>query len=141
MMYILAIISYIVAIFLNVDRHYKKWKHGQKQPDVGNTISIRHFPESLIRFLMFAPSVFFLWVAIGFTWIDFAKSVFTEVSITWFLFDGLFNIKRGKDWWFIGTVDKDESFFDNVKRSIGPVWTKILQIGLILFSISLIAFS
>src|SRR5687768_11482287 len=112
MLYITGIILFVIALFWSVDIHYKKWRYGQQQPDTGNTTPIRHLPESLIRILMFSPSMILFWWAEDFRWLQLAVVVFAVLATTWLLFDGLFNWKRGQPWWYIGTVDKDESFFD-----------------------------
>jgi hypothetical protein len=140
-LHITGFILYTIALLWSVNIHYRKWRYGQQQPDTGNTTPIKHLPESFIRAAMFSPSMlFFLW-ADGFGWLNLMVVVFASLALTWLLFDGLFNLKRGKDWWFIGTVDKDESFFDNIKRWLGPVWTKIVQISIAVGSILLYIFS
>lgn len=141
MLYIIASILYMIALGWTVNIHYKKWRYGQQQPDTGNTTPIRHLPESFIRVAMFAPSIILFWWAKEFVLLQLAVTVFTVLATLWLLFDGLFNLKRGKDWWYIGTIDKDESTFDNIKRWLGPVWTKIVQISLAVGSILLYIFS
>lgn len=132
---ILAIVLFVLLLLWNVDRHYQKWRFGQQQPDTGNTTPIIHIPETIIRILVFIPVLALLIVSKGVTIINIIESCAALFFTFWLFFDGLFNLKRGRNWWFIGTVDKNESFLDNVKRKLGQFWTKVVQIGLFILSI------
>jgi hypothetical protein len=130
---VIASITYVIALLWSVDRHYKLWKFDQSVPDTGS--SIKHKKESAIRVAKFIPSIVLFSYPFGF-W-DIATTLMMIACVTWFLFDGLFNTKRGKDWWFIGTIDKDESFFDNFKRWIGLKASRVIQIVLAIGSMVL----
>lgn len=142
MLFILATILFIAVLLYTVQRHYKLWRQAISQPNAGEATPIKHKKEFALRCILMLPSValftihhspFSLW--------SLVVSALMIGYLFWFLFDGLFNLKRGKEWWFIGTVDKDESFFDNIKRWLGPVWTKFVQISAAIGSVLLYLFS
>lgn len=132
---ILAIILFILLLLWNVDRHYQKWRYGQQQPDTGNTTPILHVPETIIRIIAFIPVFALLFISKEMNVLTAIKSAAVLFFSFWLFFDGLFNLKRGRDWWFLGTVDKNESFLDNVKRKLGKTWTKIVQISGVIISL------
>lgn len=137
---ILGFITFIAALLWSVSRHYKKWRYGQQQPDTGSTTPIMHLPELWIRILAFTPAITFFSISLAqeiHVIPAICISILMVAALFWFWFDGLFNLKRGREWWYIGTIDKDEAATDNFKRKIGPTWTKIVQITLMISSIVL----
>jgi Na+/H+ antiporter NhaC len=141
MLSIIASILFAVVLFYTVSRHYKLWRTAQQQPNAGEATPIKHRNEFWLRALLLLPSLALFILAKDFNLHTFMNSVSMVAYLFWFLFDGLFNLKRGKDWWFIGTIDKDESYFDNFKRKLGPVWTKIVQITLAVGCVIIYIFS
>lgn len=47
----------------------------------------------------------------------------------WFLFDGLFNVFRGQNWWWLGTDDPDDANTDNFLQNLLPWQCKAIKIG------------
>jgi hypothetical protein len=141
-MYIsIACFLFVVVLIYSVQRHYKLWRTAQQQPNAGEATPIKHAFEFRMRILMLLPVCALFIHAKSWTVLIGSATILMIGFVFWFLFDGLSNLKRGKDWWFIGTIDKDESSFDNVKRQLGPVWTKIIQISLAAVSVLLYIFS
>ncbi len=134
MLFFFALVWFVVALLLTVDRHYELWKHAQSLPNTELETPIKHKSEKWIRLALFVPTIVLLSWQLQFTGFGIAASFFFVCCWIWFLFDGFFNKKRGFNWWYIGTVDKDESGLDDLKRELGPRWTKILQIGLCVLS-------
>lgn len=132
--YLLAgVLGFVVVLTLNVHRHYKLWLAVISAPDAGSKVAINHKKETLIRALWVTPVIILLYLAkhTGFqnsVIEDLFLTVFCVASLWWVLFDGFFNIIRNFPWWFTGTVDKDESVLDNLKRKLGPAGMKIVQI-------------
>lgn len=54
------------------------------------------------------------------------------MSWFWFLFDGLYNILRDKDWWYTGTDDPDDAKSDDFLQKL-ELWQHIaIKVGLVL---------
>jgi hypothetical protein len=138
---IIACILFVAVLLYTVDRHYKLWRTAQQQPNAGEATPIKHKPEYRLRIMLLLPSIACFIHASSWQIISAVATLLMVGFLFWFLFDGLSNLKRGKDWWFIGTIDKDESTFDNIKRWLGPVWTKIVQISFAIGSVLLYIFS
>lgn len=137
MFLLIGLVVFAVALYMTVDRHYEKWKYAQGLPNTQLETPIKHGSEKWIRIALFVPAmVLFLW-QIDFKWFNAAAVLFFTCAWVWFLNDGFFNTKRGRNWWYEGTIDKDESGLDNLKRELGPKWTKIVQIGLCIISTAL----
>lgn len=73
----------------------------------------------------------FTWASSAY-WLT-ALSTSVALCVTWFfvLFNGFYNIGRGKPWWFAGTPDENDSIAEQVQRSM-PLWCWILINGLVL---------
>lgn len=49
-----------------------------------------------------------------------------------FLFNGWYNFKRKFGWWFIGSKDAGDSMTEKIFRFVGPVFTIIIQLVLVI---------
>lgn len=118
---ILAIIWFLCVLIYDVHDDYRKWK---------NNTSVKHRPEFWLRALMLLPSIFLM--SLPFPLDIWKILVITALeSFTYLLFfDGWYNIKRGQSWWFLGTVDSDDSWWDKQQRKISLPLLKILKTGI-----------
>lgn len=117
---ILAIICFLVVLYWDVQSDYKKWL---------NNIPVKHTKEAIIRALLLIPSLLCLIlpdIAILKIIVSIALMSFTYLL----LFDGWYNVKRGQNWWFLGTIDKDDSWWDKLQRKIKLNILKILKISI-----------
>lgn len=117
---ILAAICFFLVLYWDVQSDYKKWL---------NNIPIKHTKEALIRSALLIPS----FLCLSLPHIGLVKSLlcFGLIGSTYLLlFDGWYNLKRGQNWWFLGSVDADDAWWDKIQRKIPLKWLKILKITL-----------
>lgn len=138
---IFAITLFFILLSLNVSRHYRLWKESQKWPIVGKRIPINHKEENKIRLVIFSPVVFLFMLGVNglnkqsvlMHWLSLAGLLIICSGMVacsfWFIFDGLFNRKRGFKWYFEGTVDFDEAKSDNILRGMTVAQKLLLQVG------------
>jgi hypothetical protein len=127
-MIFIPVILFLAVLAWDILSDYKKWLKNS---------SVEHTKEAWLRMLLLSPSI------IGFTifhpvkhWGILVLSIFMVLSIFWYLFDGFYNKIRGFDWWFSGSIDEDESKFDNFLRWLGGFWGKVIKIGgIIIFTV------
>lgn len=120
MINILAIVCFFLVLYWDVQSDYKKWL---------NNIPVKHTKEAIIRALLLIPSLLCL-VLPNITILKILISLALMGSTYLLLFDGWYNVKRGQNWWFLGTVDEDDSWWDKFQRKIKLKTLKILKIGI-----------
>lgn len=118
---LLAVMLFFLVLWWDINDDYKKWK---------NNISVKHGKEALIRILLLIPSIILLNFTLPIDIVKILLTIALEAFTYLLLFDGIYNIKRRQNWWFLGTVDKDDALWDKIQRKI-PLWLlKILKIGI-----------
>lgn len=108
---------FIVVLIGFVHFHVRKWKK-----EFNSIQTINHKKTAFIRCLLLLPSTIGLSLSHPWPWYyALIPSTLIQFFLFWLLFDGLYNIKRNFNWWFMGTIDKDESVTDNFIRKHGQV--------------------
>ena len=115
---ILASILFLTILYLDVHSDYKKWKENKP---------VNHLKEWLFRALFLVPSTILLALP-EFSILSVLYSV-GVVGFTWLLlFDGFYNKIRGFSWWFLGSEDLNDAWWDKFQRKIPPKILKISKI-------------
>ena len=120
----LGVILFFIVLRWDVYSDYNKWKNG---------VPVKHTKEAIIRGVYLIPSflAFYLFKNPHGFWPILLTSIVTlgMIGFCWLLlFDGFYNIKRGFNWWFLGTIDKDESKLDNIQRKLPTIILKTIKI-------------
>lgn len=117
---ILASILFFVILYLDVHSDYKKWKENKP---------VKHLKEWLFRALFLVPSAILLALP-EFSILSVIHSI-GIIGFTWLLlFDGFYNKIRGFNWWFLGSKDKDDAWWDKLQRKIPLKVLKITKISI-----------
>ena len=117
---IIGIILFFCILYWDVTTDYKKWK---------NDIPVNHTKEGIIRSLLLSPVPLLL--SLPFITIWELVITIPLVGFMWLLlFDGFYNKVRGFNWWFLGSEDKDDSWWDKFQRRIPLKILKITKIGI-----------
>lgn len=111
---------FLIVLWASVIDHTNKWN--RRKP-------INHLREWIIRALLLVPSVLLLCLP-KITLPELAITIPLEGFMFLLLFDGLYNNKRGYDWWFLGSKDKDDAWWDKQQRKIPLKWLKVLKVGI-----------
>lgn len=135
-MYLVAAISLFAAVLSwDLQSDYQKWLQTRR---VLHTLEGWHRAGLLIPsgvcLMMFRDQypVFQWWVPI--------EVIFLLGSWYWFLFDGIYNILRGFNFWFTGSNDQDDAHTDNFLQWL-PRWGQItVKIACLVASIILYAY-
>jgi hypothetical protein len=116
----------VIALKLGVD--FKRWKKGK---------SVNHPLEWLGMAVLCTPAIAELSNTL-----DIQYYISVPISggicafIIWLLFDGLYNILRGEDWWFTGSDDKEDAKTDNLLQKL-KLWQhiciKIIPLSVLIF--------
>lgn len=126
---IISIVWMVGVLKWDVRTDLKKWK--ERKP-------IEHTPEFIIRLLLLSPSIIGLSYLLPVPWVwAIAISGFLEGSWYFMFFDGLYNIKRKKNWWFTGSDDPDDAKTDNFLQTLTLAQHKVLKFSLIAVSTAL----
>lgn len=115
-----------LAIAFNVWYDYRLWLKEKRRP---------HKKGWRLKAVTSIPAIVTLFWVGGYDWYyDGGLSVL--MSMSWFLllFDGLYNVVRGFEFFFLGSNDKDDASTDNFFQSI-PMWAGV-AIKLALFNLS-----
>lgn len=122
-------ILWFVAIFVwDLVSDYKKWLKNR---------AVKHGKEYWLRLaLLIIPTVIFASLLDVSLWWGLAVAATMQGSLWWFLFDGLANVLRGYSWTFEGSIDENESLWDNFVRWLGNTWTVIIKVLLVAASIT-----
>lgn len=141
---IISLLLFSIILRQEVNLHNKRLNNG---------VAIKHKEEWLIRAVLLLPSVILLSLPyynkhdFNTFWLTATTAAKILISggflavLWWELFDGFYNLKRKKPWSFIGTIEKDESFFDNILRRFSTKGQRILKIGLISLFLVLLVLS
>lgn len=117
---IIGIILFFCILYWDVTTDYKKWK---------NDIPVNHTKEGIIRSLLLSPVPLLL--SLPFITIWELVITIPLVGFMWLLlFDGFYNKVRGFNWWFLGSEDKDDPWWDKFQRKIPLKILKITKIGI-----------
>lgn len=105
-----------LAIAFNVWYDYRLWLKEKRRP---------HKKGWRLKAVTSIPAIVTLsWVG-GYDWYyDGGLSVFMSMSWFVFWFDGLYNVFRGFEFFYLGTNDNDDAKTDNFFQSI-PIWVGI----------------
>lgn len=118
---ILGLICFVIVLQWDVKSDYDKWT---------KNIPVDHTKEAWQRALYLLPSFILLFIPLWFNILG-AIVVAGWMSTTYLLlFDGLYNQKRGYNWWFTGGVDPDDAWWDKLQRKIPLFLLKVLKIGI-----------
>lgn len=153
-MFLIAGILFVILLKWNVERHYHLWKKAiGSYPSVEKRVAIDHKKETRIRMYAFSPVVAILFLKaivihqtfnhelthpmyvknlLGMGY--FFASAAIVCSLFWPLFNGFFNNIRKFNWFYKGTVDKDEAKTDNFLRNKSVTFIVIVQSLLIIIS-------
>jgi hypothetical protein len=125
----LATILFLAVLAWDIVSDYKKWLKER---------SVNHSKEWWIRVLALLPCIAILcWpklidiasasllMAVCFWLISIASSALIVAVYFWLLFDGLYNVIRGYNWWYTGTDDVDDAKTDNLLQRL-TLWQHIL---------------
>lgn len=145
-MIIIAVFLFAIFFTINLQRHLRLYKESMRYPIVGQRITINHKNETKIRIVLFMPVVILLMLHFDFSdlslgwWIaaqvaSLITSSFIVATFFWLLFDGFFNTGRGFNWFFDGTIDKDEANSDNFLRGKKPIVELLIKLSAIGVSI------
>lgn len=91
---------------------------------------VNHSKEAVYVIAALLPSVFLFSFEIDSVWnITLAVVLLMLFFNFWHLFDGLYNVCRGENWWFNGSKDPDDSKLDRLLMLI-PVWLQaVIKVG------------
>lgn len=118
---IIGIVLFYLVLNWDVESDYKKWQKDQ---------SVKHKREFWIRSVLLIPSLFFLSLPFPIDIFKVLISIGLEGFTYLLLFDGWYNLKREQNWWFLGTVDEDDAWWDKLQRKISLLSLKVLKIGI-----------
>ena len=124
---------FFVVLAWDVASDYTKWlKHR----------AVIHGKEAWVRAILLAPSCYYMSTDLPLQWYwGLSISAFAEASMWWLLFDGLYNVFRGYNWWFTGSVDPDDASTDTFLRKLKK-WQHIaLKFALIATSLAAYMFA
>lgn len=123
---VLAILYFSIVLAWDITSDVHKWKIN---------IPINHTKEAGIRILILIPSIILLSIP-HFTIIKLLLSILLHFSLWWIIFDGFYNLLRGYDWNYTGSIDDDDATLDKVLRKLGPIWSNILKISILIISLT-----
>ena len=115
-----AIIVFCLVLRWDVLDDYHKWL---------KNIPVKHGKEALLRAYFLVPSVLLLCLPFPLNIWKIVTVAALEAFTYLLLFDGFYNLKRKFNWWFLGSVDPDDAWWDRVQRKIPLTLLKILKIG------------
>ena len=125
-MVVAAIVILLLTIYFKVAYDFKLWQRH---------LPINHAKEIAIVSIPVGVSVFLFGYASGFAFpYNYLAAIFLCGSWYMFLFNGLYNLVRHFNWWFIGTPDDNDSLTEKFFRAIGMPTTIALQVLLIIIS-------
>lgn len=122
---IVGILLFFLILYIDIETDYKRI--------IIN--SINHTRGAIIRMIALIPTVLSLLFPLdsfSITYILFKLIVIITIlgSLFLLLFDGFLNLRRGYNWWFLGSIDNNDSFFDKLQRNLPITLNKILKIGI-----------
>ena len=135
MIIIAAIVLFTIPLIIKLFIDFNKWNKNQP---------VNHKKEWIIIAICEIPSgLLFLYPMLPIFEGDYFKTAFEyfyKILLIglmvgfwfWFLFDGLYNIKRNFNWWFTGSEDADDATSDNFLQSLKKWQQIVFKIGTII---------
>jgi hypothetical protein len=113
-MTLLAIVLFCLTLGIDLYTDIDRWKEN---------MAVNHKRGALLRLIGLVP----VCIILGWKFVPLVGFLY------WFLFDGLYNVWRGFNWWFTGSDDADDATTDNILQQI-PNWLHIITktVGIIL---------
>lgn len=131
---IAAAISIVIAILVvKLAYDYNLWLSSKP---------VNHTKEWILMAVFSIPAIvlFTLQSELGW-WLAAPLSGAMIAFFIWFLFDGIYNILRGFDWFFTGSDDADDPATDNFLQSL-KLWQHILiKVGILSLLITIYIFN
>lgn len=107
---------FLLVLAADLITDYRLWKKNKP---------VNHKVGFIIRSVGLTP----IFILLG------ARSILLVGALYFLLFDGLYNLLRGFNFWFTGSNDKDDATTDNFLQSI-PLWAHIaLKFALIIVGV------
>jgi len=139
MIIVFAIIAFTIPLIIKLFIDFNKWKNHQP---------VNHSKEWIFTAIGEIPcGCLFLYPILPLfngDYLEYGIAIIYRLIVIgsmcgfwfWFLFDGLYNIKRKFNWWFTGSDDPDDATADNFLQSLKK-WQQIaFKLGtIILFTI------
>lgn len=107
---ILGVAIFVATLLYDLYTDIKLWKEDKP---------VKHTKGTILRCIGLIPAI----ILIG--W----PSIMLVGFAYWLLFDGLFNTRRGFNWWFTGSDDPDDAKMDNLLQTLTLLQHKALKIG------------
>lgn len=121
-MIIYAIILFFVALGIHLIADYKRWLKDRK-------IDHRKKLRTALWMVLLSPSIYLFTVSHHGTWYwVLACVLLMEFFCYVLIYDGLYSVLRGFNFWFLGSEDEGDAITDNFWQSIGVWYTKIIKI-------------
>lgn len=138
------IVSAAIILAVKLILNLRKW-------DINNPIPVDHGKEwKVVAFFMVIPGLCFLYpyfptIEQGNAWVFILRCFLYMIIVAgmlifwvWNLFDGLYNVLRGQNWWFVGSDDvgkHQDAKSDDFLQSLLPWQCIAIKLGgLILFT-------
>ena len=128
-MVIIALIWFAAVLVWELRHALRRWKAGK---------DIKHKWQPVKRAAMLSPAIVLLTCASPAVWYFSLGAALLMVALAWWLlFDGIYNIRRGFNWWFNGSPEgkTDDSFLDKILRRIPDRAEKWLKIGALVVTV------
>lgn len=145
--YLIAALVFTAAFIVSIESDLEKWKKTQR----GIPTPVNHFTGWWARLAMLLPVIILLTVAHPAENGYHKETLFVLLNasgligfIWWFMFDGIFNLERGENWWFLGSFNDaghGDAWLDILQQKIGPTLSKLLKVGGILVMLTIYIFS
>lgn len=120
---IFGIAAATLVLYKDINDDFKEWL--QERP-------IDHKSQAAERLLYLCPS--FVLVTLTVPWWGVVAAAPMICSWYWVLFDGLLANKKGYNFWWLGSNDPDDGFFDNLLQPLTRIQHISLKLGCVLVS-------
>jgi hypothetical protein len=114
---LLAILIPLLVIATKLALNYRMWLRREIKGTSNKTVK-----HSIEWGLMATACLYSVYLLSTFSklqiWFSFPLSAALEMAFIWLVFDGLYNKLRGFNWWFTGSVDKDDAVTDTFLHSL-----------------------
>lgn len=125
---ITAIINILLILTVKLILNYRKWLKEK---------TVAHSKEWFIMAFFLLPAIYLLTIHSSLHWaIAAALSSLLIAWLVWNLFDGIYNLLRGFNWWYTGTDDKEDAKTDNFLQGL-KLWqhiaVKLIPLGIFCF--------
>lgn len=116
---------FFLIMYLDLSADLEKWE---------NDVPVEHSKEAGFRIALLTVSWLLFAIPVSFSLWGMIATTAAMFFWYWTLFDGLYNICRGFEWFFAGSDDPDDAGTDNFLQWVGPTWHRIIKVGGILLS-------